>query len=243
MTPEVSVSLIECPSCKKMFSSRALKCPDCGKNSPEASVCLVCNRQIIKNSLPCPHCGDPSPRFANILLEHVFFVGGKEVGPLTPEKAREMVRNKHITKMTKAWKKGLNGFSSIQELPELKTALTALLKGNGRLIECSGCKGKYSSRVSACPNCGTMKEVRKKKCNVCQTLILAESRTCPKCGDPSPFGVNVKTTRSQPKMRYPDGVFLCLECGHKVEDWEVTWDKLSETGLCPNCQASALYTT
>ena len=53
--------LVECESCKKKISVRAMKCPQCGYEKIEKSACNICNKLIPRNSKSCPECGDPNP--------------------------------------------------------------------------------------------------------------------------------------------------------------------------------------
>lgn len=92
----------------------------------------------------------------------------------------------------------LSRYSGDKPAPE-KTAVTQkveAVESKTKLPECKKCGNKISPRACKCPKCG---EEPKRKCIVCNVLVSINSKACPSCGDPEPFGTKAyRSSESKP---------------------------------------------
>lgn len=139
---------------------------------------------------------------------------GMEVYDLSKENKIEVVQIKtYLDKMD-----ALNG-----EIEELEKQKEALEKRNAGKNVCScGCKLKPQDRF--CPNCGEV-VARDTIICTCGTELAKDAKFCSVCGKRAEDILQEQEiAKEQPKTRecicgakVPEGQFMCMECGRKLE--------------------------
>ncbi len=114
-----------------------------------------------------------------------------------------------------------------EEIAELEAKKQAAERQSKGVKICSNCGQPVSAKDAFCSNCGQPVEEGMMTCT-CGNRIKNDLKFCPNCGKSvNELLENGTAERQLPLMRYrecicgamvPEGQFMCMECGRKIED-------------------------